>query len=396
MDTVSALSQVLVWLIATVAVLAAVEGILYVNLYKFRTKWFWPFTLIVAFALGAAASYMWAYPNPDDELLIILSKTAAGITFGSVMGIAGVFAYRIKGRWAIAQMMLAPAFLAVSLLVVYPFFFEFRLAFANLNLYTISGWLRGGDLGWVGFQNFINVFTSSPLQTATFWDLFLRTLVWTAINLVFHVGFGLGLAMLLNRSLKGKGIYRTLLILPWAIPQVVAVLAWRGEFHPQFGFINHIIRFFGMDGVNWWSDPIPVFVSCCIVNIWLGIPFMMIVFLGGLQSIPKSYYEAASIDGASKLTQFFQITVPMLKPVVVPSITLGTIWTFNNINVIYLMTGQDGGNEYADILVSALYKSAFTYSRYSFSAAFALVIFAILIGITLVWMCVSKGTESAV
>jgi arabinogalactan oligomer/maltooligosaccharide transport system permease protein len=138
---------------------------------------------------------------------------------------------------------------------------------------------------------------------------------------------------------------------------------------------------------------VPVFVSCCIVNIWLGIPFMMIVFLGGLQSISPSYYEAAEIDGANKLTQFFQITVPMLKPVVVPSITLGTIWTFNNINVIYLMTGQDGGNEYADILVSALYKSAFTYSRYSFSAAFALVIFVILIALTLVWMTVTKGTE---
>ncbi len=396
MDTVSALTHVLVWLVATVAVLSAIEGILYVNLYKFQKKWFWPFSLTVAVLMAAAASYLWAYPNPDDEQLKIFSKTAAAITFGSILAVSAIFAFRIRGRWAIAQMMLAPAFLAVSLLVVYPFFFEFRLAFANLNLYTISGWLNGGDLGWVGFQNFINVFTSSPLQTATFWDLFLRTLIWTAINLVFHVGFGLGLAMLLNRSLKGKGIYRTLLILPWAIPQVVAVLAWRGEFHPQFGFINHIFRFVGLEGVNWWSDPIPVFISCCIVNIWLGIPFMMIVFLGGLQSIPKSYYEAASIDGASKLTQFFQITVPMLKPVVVPSITLGTIWTFNNINVIYLMTGQDGGNEYADILVSALYKSAFTYSRYSFSAAFALVIFAILIGITLIWMRVSKGTESAV
>ena len=396
MDTVSALYQVLVWLVATVAVLAVVEGILYVNLYKFKTKWFWPFSFVVACLLSAAASYLWAYPNPDDEIQIILSKTAAAITFGSFMAVAAIYAFRMRGRWAIAQMMLAPAFLAVSLLVVYPFFFEFRLAFANLNLYTISGWLRGGDLGWVGFQNFINVFTTSPLATATFWDLFLRTLIWTAINLVFHVGFGLGLAMLLNRSLKGKGIYRTLLILPWAVPQVVAVLAWRGEFHPEFGFVNHLFRAIGLSGINWWSDPIPVFVSCCIVNIWLGIPFMMIVFLGGLQSIPKSYYEAASIDGASKLTQFFQITVPMLKPVVVPSITLGTIWTFNNINVIYLMTGQDGGNEYADILVSALYKSAFTYSRYSFSAAFALVIFAILIGITLVWMRVSKGTESAV
>src|SRR5690606_13398348 len=127
----------------------------------------------------------------------------------------------------------APAFLAVSLLVVYPFFFEVRLAFSNLNLYTIGRWLGGEELSWVGFKNFVNVFTSSPLQTVTFWELLARTFLWTGINLVFHVGFGLALAMLLNRSIRWKGIYRTLLILPWAMPQVVAILAWRGEFHPQ-------------------------------------------------------------------------------------------------------------------------------------------------------------------
>jgi arabinogalactan oligomer/maltooligosaccharide transport system permease protein len=302
--------------------------------------------------------------------------------------------YKVKA--AVPIMMLAPAFIVVSLLVIYPFFFEFRLAFANLNLYTIGKWLNDGELGWVGFDQFVKVFTTSPLQTATFWELFGRTLIWTGVNLVFHVGFGLGLALLLNRKLFAKGIYRTLLILPWAVPQVVAVLAWRGEFHPQFGFVNQFLAWFGLGPFNWWSDPIAVFASCCIVNVWLGIPFMMIVFLGGLQAIPASYYEAACIDGASKFTQFTQITLPMLKPVVVPSVTLGTIWTFNNINVIYLMTGQDGGNEYADILVSALYKSAFTYSRYSFSAAFALVIFAILICVTMLWMKVSRGTESAI
>lgn len=396
MDTVSALVQVLYWLVATFAVIGVIEGILYVNLYHFRRSFFWPFSLVVAASVGLGASWLWSYPHPDNDELMLWSWKAGFIASAVMVGLSLFYSLRVRGRFAVAQMMLAPAFLCICLLVVYPFFFEFRLAFANLNLYSIARWLRGEDLGWVGFQNFINVFTSSPLQTATFWELFLRTIIWTAINLVFHVGFGLGLAMLLNKSIKWKGIYRTLLILPWAVPQVVAVLAWRGEFHPQFGFVNHVFRAFGINAVNWWSDPIPVFVSCCIVNIWLGIPFMMIVFLGGLQSIPKSYYEAASIDGASKLTQFFQITLPMLKPVVVPSITLGTIWTFNNINVIYLMTGQDGGNEYADILVSALYKSAFTYSRYSFSAAFALVIFAILICVTLLWMRISKGTEGAV
>ena len=292
--------------------------------------------------------------------------------------------------------MITPAILFVALLVVFPFFFELRLAFSNLNLYTIGRWIQGEDLGVVGFDNFLNVFTSSPLQTATFWELLGRTVIWTVINISFHVALGLGLALLLNRPIRGRALYRMILIIPWSIPQVVAVLAWRGEFHPQFGMVNQLLSLMNLPTYNWWSDPIPIFVSCCIVNIWLGIPFMMIVFLGGLQSIPKSLYEAAQIDGANPLTQFFEITLPMLKPVVVPSITLGTIWTFNNINVIYLMTGQDGGNESADILVSALYKSAFTYSRYSFSAAFALVIFAILMAVTVFWMRVSGGTSSGV
>ncbi len=379
----SSLVQVGYWLVVTVGILAGCELALYWVLYRTRSPWFWP--VAGAGACAAGAFYGLALGGGGAE--------GAAMAAAVLVAAAALGKYLLKGRFALPIMMLAPALLAVSLLVLYPFFFEFRLAFANLNMYSIAQWLEGGRLSWAGFDNFKNVFTSSPLQTATFWELLGRTFLWTVINVVFHVAFGLGLAMLLNRKLALKGVYRTLLILPWAIPQVVAVLAWRGEFHPQFGFVNQLLGAFGIHAINWWSDPVAVFASCCIVNIWLGIPFMMIVFLGGLQSIPRSYYEAACIDGASNLTQFFQITLPMLKPVVVPSITLGTIWTFNNINVIYLMTGQDGGNEHADILVSALYKSAFTYSRYSFSAAFALVIFAILIGLTLVWMKVTKGTE---
>jgi arabinogalactan oligomer/maltooligosaccharide transport system permease protein len=393
----SALLQVFVWLLATVGLLAAMEAVLYWLLYRFRSPLFWPVVAVVAALVALAAGHLGRTPAPgaDADVVAPFNQMAAATAAVVFLAVAGLFQTLVKGRQRIAIMMLAPAFLAVSLLVLYPFFFEFRLAFANLNMYSIGKWINTGELGFVGLENFKKVFTTSPLQTATFWELLARTFAWTGINLVFHVGFGLALAMLLNREVRFKGLYRTILILPWAIPQVVAILAWRGEFHPQFGFVNQLLGLVGLPSVNWWSDPIPVFLSCCIVNIWLGIPFMMIVFLGGLQSIPRSYYEAASIDGASKATQFFQITVPMLKPVVVPSITLGTIWTFNNINVIYLMTGQDGGNEYADILVSARYKSAFTYSRYSFSAAFALVIFGILISLTLLWMALTRGTESA-
>ncbi|MEI6080448.1 MAG: sugar ABC transporter permease [bacterium] len=135
-------------------------------------------------------------------------------------------------------------------------------------------------------------------------------------------------------------------------------------------------------------------VMCIITNVWLGIPFMAVIILGGLQSIPMSYYDAASIDGASSLQKLYRITIPMLRPVLAPAITLGALWTFNNINVIYLMTGQAGGTEKADILVTALYKAAFTYSRYSFSAAFAVMIFIVLLLSTYIWMKVTKGSET--
>lgn len=362
------------------------EAFLYWFLTFYSKKWF----LVGSLIWGPLLTYLFLSVGNMEGLV------AAVLGFAAALTLAFLCRFYWKGKFRIPIIMLSPALLAVSLLVIYPFLFEVRLAFGNLNLYSIQGWLAGEPLDWVGFKNFVRVFTTAPLQTGTFWTLLLRTVIWTAVNVFFHVLFGLGIALLLNRKLVGRSIYRTLLIIPWAMPQVVAVLAWRGEFHPQFGSINRILELIGITGVNWWSDPFPVFLSCLLVNIWLGIPFMMIVFLGGLQSIPSSYYEAANVDGASRWQQFRQITMPLLKPVVVPSVTLGTIWTFNNINVIYLMTGQDGGNEFADILVSALYKSAFTYYRYSFSAAFALVQFVLLIGVTMFWMKISRGTESAI
>ncbi len=379
MDSIPALSHLLYASLILLLAVGVLEVIVFA-LWTYHASAFYLPTI----AIATASLGYYFYPN---EYLPSWLCAVGGIAAASF------FKFYVKGVGRFPALMIAPALVSVGVVVIFPFFFELRLAFANLNMYSMNAWNETGQLGWVGFDNFIAVFTSSPLQTATFFQLLLRTLAWTATNVVFHVGFGLGLALLLNRNIRFKGWYRTILIIPWAMPQVVAVLAWRGEFHPKFGFVNQVLALFSIPEIGWWSDPLPVFISCCIVNIWLGIPFMMIVFLGGLQAIPKSCYEAAAIDGASKWQQFTQVTLPLLKPTVIPSVTLGTIWTFNNVNVIYLMTGQDGGNEFADILVTALFKSAFTHSRYSFSAAFALVICAILVLITLGWIKLSKANE---
>ncbi len=391
MDIVLAIAQVLLLVAYTLGAIAIFEGVLYWTLYRKQHRLFWPIQAVIGAGVGALIGYLAG--GDIGGVLHWLMSIVGGVLAAAVLGqLAAVFAPSRQIK--LAFMLMAPAILVVSLLMLYPFFFELRLAFTNLNLYTINRWIQGQPLDFVGLDNFVKVFTTSPLQTVSFWGLLLRTMIWTAINMAFHVGFGLILALLLNKNIRGRGIYRTILIIPWAMPQVIAVLSWRGEFHPQFGLINTVLETIGISGINWWSDPLPVFASCIIVNVWLGIPFMMVIFLSGLQSIPSDLYEAAKLAGASKWQEFRHITLPLLRPVVVPSVVLGTIWTFNNVNVIFLMTGQGGGNEFADILISALYKSAFSYSRYSFSAAFAMVIFAILTLIVLMWLKVSGGVEN--
>jgi arabinogalactan oligomer/maltooligosaccharide transport system permease protein len=382
------------WLIAALfAFVIALEFFVAWLVKRWRSPLFWP----IGFLTGILVLLLQTgWPIQPEHL----TGTTLAVTSG-VFVLWSLSAFVWRGRGFNPTILLAPAIVLMSLLIVYPFCFQIELSFSNLNTFSIAKWLRDGSLNFVGFQNYANVFASDvegggwqSIVASPFWQLLWRTIVWTSVNVIFHVVGGMFLAMLLNQDIRGKAIYRTFLIVPWAMPQVVAVLAWRGEFHPEFGAINQLIQMFGFDAVQWWSDPSAVFVSCCVVNIWLGIPFMMIVFLGGLGSIPKSYYEAASIDGAGVFRQFFSITMPMLKPVVVPSVTLGTIWTFNNVNVIYLMTGQDGGTESADILVSALYKAAFTYSRFSYAAAFAVVVFMLLTAFTLGWFRLTKEAES--
>lgn len=301
--------------------------------------------------------------------------------------------YKIKGKNYFPYLLIAPGFIGLMLLLLYPFIFEVYLSFTDLKLTTIMKWKETGSLNFVGLKQYINVFKLPPLSETTFWQLLLRTFLWTFSNVFFHVLGGFILALMLIEIKRFKGIYRTLLVIPWAMPQVVAVLSLRGEFHSEYGFVNLMIKKlvslfpflskFSIGPVNWLSDH-PL-LTCTLINIWLGIPFMMVVILGGLQSISRSYYDAASIDGANYFQKLKYITIPLIKPVLLPAITLGTIWTFNNINVIYLVTGQAGGTERADILVSALYKAAFVYNRYSYSAAFAMIIFLILFFITMLY-----------
>ena len=299
-----------------------------------------------------------------------------------------VFGKIFKSKYTLPYMLLAAAAIGLVLLVIYPMAYEVRLAFTNMSLRHF----RNYSLSLAqGIKNFRLIFTEPVLKQIKFLPLLSRTILWTLINLIFHVSGGLVLAILLNRHMRGRGIYRTLLVFPWAIPQIVAVLAWRGEFHFEYGFINVMLKNIGLQPIQWMVDPFWNFAAACITNIWLGIPFMMIIILGGLQSIPLEFYDAAEIDGASNWQQFRNITLPMLRPILTPAIILGTIWTFNNFNVPYMINKYE--LETSDILVTALFRAAFEYNRYGFSAAFALVILLILFVFTLTYIRVTGGVK---
>jgi arabinogalactan oligomer/maltooligosaccharide transport system permease protein len=185
-----------------------------------------------------------------------------------------------------------------------------------------------------------------------------------------------------------------LLILPWAIPNYITALIWNGMFQGEYGAINSLLHAAGLSDVSWFSSWATAFSANVITNTWLGFPFMMVVALGALESIPKDLYEAASVDGASAWQRFRHITLPHLRPALGPAVALSSIWTFNMFNVIYLVSeGKPGGK--TNILVTDAYRWAFERGeRYGMAAAYATIIFLVLLLWTVFGARIVKSKEA--
>jgi ABC-type sugar transport system permease subunit len=269
---------------------------------------------------------------------------------------------------------LAPAAIPMLVLVAAPFVIGLVLGFYDHH---------HGTWTYVGLHNFGEILSGGgralddPLN---FWFIFGVTVLWTVANVVFHVTIGVTLALLLSRTwLRGKGLFRMLFILPWAVPNYITALMWKGMFDSEYGALNSLLHAVGLDSVSWFSSWATSFSANVITNTWLGFPFMMVVALGALETIPKEIYEAADVDGASPWQRFHHITLPHLRPALGPAVALGSIWTFNMFNVIYLVSaGAPGGS--TNILVTDAYRWAFERGeRYGMAAAYATIIFGILL-----------------
>ena len=242
-----------------------------------------------------------------------------------------------------------------------------------------------GEESWrfVGFANYLSILASDglgPTHPLSFWFTLVVTVLWTLINVALHFGIGLGLALLLFRpGLKFRTPLRLLLILPWAIPNYITALAWKGLFDEQFGAVNAMLLTLGLDPVGWWDTGVAAFTANLCTNVWLGFPFMMVTALGALSAIDGDQLEAARMDGAGSWFRLRHVILPQVMPAMVPALLLGTIWTFNAFNVIYLVSG--GAPAHAtDILVSEAYRFAFEgQQRYGYAAAYSVLIFGILV-----------------
>ena len=285
----------------------------------------------------------------------------------------------------LAHFYIAPAMLALAILTFYPVMYGFWLSFTDADQ------TRLGEQVFIGLANFWEVLTASGFLRVTIF-----TLVWTVVNVTAHIGIGLFLALVLQRAdIRGKTAYRTILLLPWAVPSYISVLVWKGMFQPD-GLINDLL---GTD-INFLSDPTGAQIIVILVNIWLGIPFMMMSISGALQALPSDMYEAAKIDGVTGWDAFRHLTFPNLRSALVPLSLLGFIWTFNMFNVIYLMT--DGGPDLyfgepgqTDILITYVYDVAFRDGAYGVAAAWSVIIFLMLLAFSWTYMKQTNATEAA-
>lgn len=275
---------------------------------------------------------------------------------------------------------LTPALISIIIFSALPILYTVMIAFTNKTFYV-----KDEDSIFVGFANFKEVF-NGPFKDV-FFPVFGWTIIFATISTLGCFFIGLLLAILLNNpNIKERNIYKSILILPWALPVTIAILSWQGLFNGSYGAINNLLLSIHMikEPVMWLMDPMWARIALIIVNLWLGFPYMMNICVGALAAIPDEYYEAASVDGANKWAKFIRITIPSIASTAYPLIISSFAFNFNNFGSAYLITngGPDRMNTqfagYTDILASVNYKLSTQFGRYEIASTISIIIFVIL------------------
>ena len=274
----------------------------------------------------------------------------------------------------LAYALMAPTVLFLIAFMFYPIIYVFVMSFFRTN--KLSDLTR-----FVGFSNFVDRF-----QDHEFWMAAFRSLIWTSGGVTVKFLAGMTIALLLNVRYKGRKFARMAFIIPWASSVPISALLWQWVFHPEFGLLNFTLTATGLwpNPPGWLGSPIPSFISCLWVDIWIGIPFFALVFLAGMQAIPLELYESAHMDGAGAIRSFFAITLAGLRELILISTLLSAIWTFNDFNVIFILT-RAGPADTTNILITSVYMNAFVDLRFDWAAVQSVITFVILTLISIVY-----------
>ena len=272
---------------------------------------------------------------------------------------------RGAGIWP--YLLLAPALLIMLSVVIVPIVNAVSMSFQSYNL------TRPKKIGFIGFQNYEKI-----LQSSQFWSSLGRTGAWVLWGVGLQFVFGFALALLLNKNFHGRGVVRSVSLIPWVTPGVLIALMWRWILDGNYGVLNDILKSLGIisDNIAFLASKQFAMPSVILTIVWQGIPFFALMILAGLQSIPEELYEAANIDGASGLQKLFYVTIPSLKNTIFVTTMLRIIWVANSVDVIYNMT--EGGPAFATQTLSVyIYKEA-SILNMGYASAMAILLMLVL------------------
>lgn len=265
---------------------------------------------------------------------------------------------------------LLPNLLGVIFFIVIPIISSLVISFSDWDLI--------GQFNFIGIENYIQIF-----KDASFWNSFKNTILFILGYIPLVLVFGLGAALLLNQKIKFRATFRAIYFLPVVTSWVAVSLVWKWLYNPNLGLINYFLSLVGIAGPEWLNNPDTAMLSIVLTSVWKDIGFVMVIFLGGLQNISPSYYEAASIDGASSSRKFWHITLPLLAPTTFLVTIISLINSFQVFDQVMIMT-EGGPAGATTVLVQNIYNHAFRYNEMGYAAAMSWVLFIVIFAVTLV------------
>jgi multiple sugar transport system permease protein len=284
-----------------------------------------------------------------------------------------------RRRARAGRLFVAPNLAAVAVFMLFPLGFSLYMSFQQWDVFNPPK--------FVGLKNFEELFTSDPLFLIAIGN----TVVFTIGTVVPTILISLVVAGVLNRKVKGIGIFRTIVFLPLAISSVVMAVVWQFVFNTDNGLLNIMLGWIGIGPIPWLVEPRWAMASLCMVSVWRSVPFATVILLAAMQGVPETLYEAAKIDGAGEIRQFLSITVPLIRGAISFVVVISIIHAFQAFDMVYVLNGPNGGPETATyVLGIMLFQHAFSFLEFGYASALAWVVFAILLVLTVVQLRLAR------